>query len=400
MHVRQAILGQVSTAVGGHLTNVDVGSVIRRLILFDKVIIKSFRLKEALPLIRTFGVDGFSRLLESGLLSFSCGVTAVILEASSNGVRHLPLNHFSFATAQLTNLDATLQSELRSLQSISGLKNERRVLLEELIWNSLAKEPATYRHDLLDQIDRDFRTGTPALKVAVIDSLRKELGDPRDLKEAQATISVEETSNRVFHIRNRLPEFFGLSPEQAHLVLQRAAGAVANLDQRLADMQAHSAITGFLEGEAPMLFGRLAGIIAPMNPQIAEHQFERVIELADIPDFKEGQRVKVESLLDVRDSAECREFREWLSTLDVISDEDVKKMVASVRSRLATLASSVGGKLVRLATTTGLGLIPGVGLAAGVAASAIDSFLVDRVLPKSGVVAFLTETYPSLFESP
>jgi hypothetical protein len=64
---------------------------------------------------------------------------------------------------------------------------------------------------------------------------------------------------------------------------------------------------------------------------------------------------------------------------------------------MAVLAGSTGGKFVRLATTTGIGLIPGVGLAAGIAASAIDSFLVDRVLPKSGVVAFLTETYPSLF---
>jgi hypothetical protein len=32
-------------------------------------------------------------------------------------------------------------------------------------------------------------------------------------------------------------------------------------------------------------------------------------------------------------------------------------------------------------------------------AGAIDSFLVDRVLPRSGIVAFLTKTYRSLFAS-
>ena len=229
MHVRQAVLGHISTPSGCHLASVDVGSLIRRLILFDKVIVRSFRLKEVPLLVRTFGVDGFSSLLESGLLCFSCGVTTVILEASSNGVRHLPLNHFSFATAYLNDLDATLRSELRSLQSISGLNNEKRASLEETIWNSLVREPVTYRQDLLDQIDRDFRTSTPALKVALIDSVRKELGG-RDLKETEITMSVEETSNRIFHIRNRLPESFGFSPEQTHLVLQRAAGAVANLD--------------------------------------------------------------------------------------------------------------------------------------------------------------------------
>jgi hypothetical protein len=33
------------------------------------------------------------------------------------------------------------------------------------------------------------------------------------------------------------------------------------------------------------------------------------------------------------------------------------------------------------------------------AAGAADEFLIDRVFPTSGVFAFLTETYPSLFES-
>ena len=67
---------------------------------------------------------------------------------------------------------------------------------------------------------------------------------------------------------------------------------------------------------------------------------------------------------------------------------------------MASMAASPGGKLVRLAATTGIGLIPVVGPIAGAAAGAIDSFLVEKVLPRSGIVAFLTETYPSLFVSP
>ena len=399
MHVRQSVLGHISTASGRHLTSVDVGSLVRRLILFDKVVARSFRLKEVPLLVRTFGVDGLSHLLESGLLSFSCGVTTVILDSSQNGVRHLPLNHFCLATGHLDNLDATLLSELCALQSISGLKNERRAALEDVIWRSLSKEPATYGQDLRDQIDRDFRAGTPALKVALIDAVRRELSG-RDVAESEVTVSVEETSNRVFHIRNSLPESFGFSAEQTHLLLQRAVGAVANLDQRLADMQAHSSIAGFLESEAPMLFGKLAGIIAPMNPKAAEDHFERVIELADVPDFKTGQKVNVELLIKVRDSAECREFREWLGTLDNVTDAAIKEMVAGVKSRIASLASSTPGKVMRFATTTGLGLIPVVGPVMGAVAGAIDSFLVDRVLPRSGLVAFLTQTYPSLFVSP
>jgi hypothetical protein len=165
-------------------------------------------------------------------------------------------------------------------------------------------------------------------------------------------------------------------------------------------MQAYSAITGFRNDEAPLLFGKLSGVVASLNPKAAEEQFERVIELADVPDFKSGQRVDVDRLLKARESAECREFRDWLSSLDQVTNAQVKEMVASIKSKIASIAGSTGGRIMRFATTTGIGLIPVIGPIAGVAAGAIDSFLVDRVLPKSGVIAFLSETYPSLFVSP
>ena len=72
---------------------------------------------------------------------------------------------------------------------------------------------------------------------------------------------------------------------------------------------------------------------------------------------------------------------------------------SSIRNKLASLTSSTCGKAVRLAACTGLGLIPGYGTLLGMAAGAIDYFLVDRVLPRSGILAFLEDSYPSLFVS-
>jgi hypothetical protein len=398
MNVRQSILGEIATRSGQAIASVDVGALVRRLTLFDKVIVKSFRLREIPFLVRAFGKNGFATLLKSGLLRFNCNFNAVIVDLSRDGVRHLPLNHFSFAMAHATDPDGALRSELRCLQSITGLKNQERASLEEAIWSSLVWEPPTYRQNLLDQIDSDLRTNTPALKAALLDRLRIEFSSSNfDL--AQMTIQVEETSTRVFHVKNTLPGTLALAPERNHLLLQAAVTAVANLNQRLADMQAHSAITGFMDNDAPLLFGKLAGILAPLNPKIAEHQFERVIELADVPDFKSGQRVDVESLLNVRGSTECREFRGWLSTLENVTDVEIKDAVASIRSKISSLAGSTSGKLVRLAATTGIGLIPIVGPVTGAVAGAIDAFLVDRVLPRSGAVAFLTGAYPSLFVS-
>lgn len=209
---------------------------------------------------------------------------------------------------------------------------------------------------------------------------------------------MEEPQHRTFQIKTPLGSF-GFSPEKEHLLLRDSLVAVATLEQRLADMGAYSAITGFLDVEAPLLFGRLCGVVAPLNPNLVEHQFVRVIEIAGVPDFKPGQRVDVDKLLKVRESPDCREFREWIAGLEKVSDSEIHEMVSSIRNKMSSLAGSTPGKVVRFAATTGIGLIPVVGPIVGVAAGAIDSFLVDRVLARSGPVAFLTNTYPSLFLS-
>jgi hypothetical protein len=81
------------------------------------------------------------------------------------------------------------------------------------------------------------------------------------------------------------------------------------------------------------------------------------------------------------------------------TDQQISEMIGGVRNKLGSMLQSGIGRKVRFAVSTAIGLIPGVGLVAGPAASGIDSFLIDRVFPTSGVVAFLARTYPSLFVS-
>jgi hypothetical protein len=82
-----------------------------------------------------------------------------------------------------------------------------------------------------------------------------------------------------------------------------------------------------------------------------------------------------------------------------MSDAEIEKMVASARATLARVLSSPKGKVARFIVTSAVGLIPGGFAAASLATGAIDSFLIEKVLPRSGICAFLTDTYPSLFHS-
>jgi len=104
-------------------------------------------------------------------------------------------------------------------------------------------------------------------------------------------------------------------------------------------------------------------------------------------------------LLEIRESDECREFRNWLPEIGQASDEEIRDHVRSVRTKLGNTAASTQGKAVRLLATTGIGFLPVIGPIAGFVAGSLDTFLLEKLLPKSGPVAFLSKLFPSVFEN-
>jgi hypothetical protein len=71
--------------------------------------------------------------------------------------------------------------------------------------------------------------------------------------------------------------------------------------------------------------------------------------------------------------------------------------VKSLRARIGAVLHTGIGKGLRFVVSTGLGTIPPIGVVAGAVAGAVDSFLIDRVLPGSGVYTFVNRMYPSIF---
>lgn len=397
MDIRQSVYGEVAIHSGAHVTGVDLATLLRRLLLFDSVIIRSIRLREIRPLVRAFGKDGLLQLLRSGILKISCEWTTIIIDIARNGVRELPLAQFSFGIVDVPNRQAVLRSELSSLEGLPGLGNSDRDALGEEVISSLVRPPAEFGEKLLSQFESDIRSNSQTLSAAIEARLRKQL---KGRAIPQFEVRVEEPRDRIFQIITNL----GTALEQPHDsihrdFLQPAVSAVANLNHRLATMEAYSAITGFAADEAPLLFGRLANILRPLNPTPIEDRFARVITIANLPDLSSAGKINVERLLEARESRECRDFRCWLSKIGDASDAEIAAMVDGLRKKIGFFVRTDIGKALRLAVTTAIGLIPGAGLLAGPAAGAIDSFLVERVLPTTGVFAFLNETYPSLFES-
>jgi hypothetical protein len=397
MEIQQSVFGEIAQHEGARVDSVDVGALIRRLILFDRVIVKSVRLRELPALVKAFGKTGLQDLLASGLLKFSCEFTSIITDIHRNGMRVLPFEHFSFGIVDASKRDEDLHKEMGALRQVSGLRNQDRDAIEEAVWHSVIRPAASFGQDLLHQFDSHIRLNNPALKWGLLTPVRNAVDRP-NLALDDLQVSVEETEHRTFRIVTNLGKDFNLPPEKSHSLLQSAVTATSNLTLRLSEMQAYASLTGFREDEAPLLFGWIAPIIAPQNPATIENQFERVIKVAQIPDFTPGQKVDVKKLLQLRDSPECRDFRSWLLSAEKMTDGEIREFAENMRSIFGWLVQTPLGKSMRYATTTLLGLVPGLNLAAGPVAGGLDTFVVDKLLPKSGVIAFLHDQYPSLYK--
>jgi hypothetical protein len=109
-----------------------------------------------------------------------------------------------------------------------------------------------------------------------------------------------------------------------------------------------------------------------------------------------GRRVKVSALLRARESGACREFRGWLRGLQRIDEDEVNAQLGGLHNAISSLLQSGPGKVIRFLATTSASVL--LNEPTGTVAGVLDSFVVDRLLRAPGPAAFISRTYPSIFE--
>jgi hypothetical protein len=166
----------------------------------------------------------------------------------------------------------------------------------------------------------------------------------------------------------------------------------------MALMESFQALSGFREEESALFRDRLGFAASLLDPAVDSERFTRVVRVAGARDPRQlAPGLDVHQLLRVRDSDELQQFREWLSTIDAQPDEAIARQVNEYRSRLAAAFQGALGRGIRFVVTTGLSLHPELGHVLGGLASAMDVFLLDRIVGKPGPATFLGREYRSIF---
>lgn len=401
MEIRDRILAGVATPdSNGDTVTTDVTTLVHRLVLFEEVLLDSIRLKEIPALVRAFGPDGLELLLETGALRIACealtlGQTGQLVALQSRVEKGLlPLGSYSFALVQYHDRREYLHGCLQEVHRAEGLSLKRAIRLKRNLVARILPTPdvagveAALIHDVVGNRNLVQR----ALQMALARERNVEIPAP-DLR-----VAVHQLDESDIRVETNLQPLLSLDLPAEHEIVMRALLGVGGLNLRIANMQAREAVAALDEDELPLLDDKLSFLVRDVLPNEQERRFERVISLTDLvePDLTEPRSVNVERLLDIRSSAEVREFRHWLRSSDGLSDDALKELLPGVRERLATAVRGRAGRAARFAVSTGAGLAAGD--VSGTGVGAIDSFLLDRLLPRPGPLAWLSLTYPSVFE--
>lgn len=273
------------------------------------------------------------------------------------------------------------------------MKKQERTDLSQLILSSDIATPDSFGPSLHEQIRRDISSN----KQLVSSILGRTF---MDASVADVNLSTElkpgPRGHQSLQIRSNLSKIFAISAQKEHEILTDLYSKIGNLNLELAKVSVFNALSAFDESDAYLLFGKLHGIIAPLNPRISQDALTRVLALTDIPLALECKRVDVQRLLQIRGSPECVEFRAWLSCVDQISDKDLFRLLTGFKARATYFLASAPGKAVRFAVNTGLGVLPGVSMVVPVVEGFVDTFLLEKLLPSSGILTFVKGSIPSV----
>ncbi len=405
MDIRDRFFGRIATTTDNpEEIRLEPSALIEYLLLFDKVIIESIRLKDIRALVKFFGYDDIYALIDSGAVEIYCDAIAIGSIGQTNFLQQrshkevLPLGSYSFNVVRIAQKEY-LHNCFKEVFGIEGVSHKQSMKLQHAIAGRLRAEPDKGGQQTLEQLRADLRSNAPVLRTAVSLALNRIYGI--HVRPTEFSLNIIPLDEDDYHSESNIANLFGLNELQTHKAIESGLLAVGGLNLRIESMKNHNALTGLQAIELPVFDSKLSFLDQQLDPERQVKLFRRVLEITGFPELSNVQpnSINLKRVLEIRESDECRSFRTWLRNSEDLSAEEIESHFSNIRARLAPLVHGTTGKIIRWVASTGTGLIPAAGTAVGAALGLIDSFLLDKVIPKSGPVTFLGTMYPSIYQN-
>jgi len=407
MDRRKRLIGPCARPVEGSPDISLVPSILAtNLLIFENYILDSCRFMEFPQIVSAFGFSETVELLKSRSIKIRCDPSQIVIMGSTPElVKSGKAFTYEFTVVRAKDHEEHIQLCFKWLHENSGLPQKQLIKLKGLIAERLdltARDPNIVDSPELKALRallHDLSSNVPNVKKAVVLALK-------DLHDIHATptdfsVKLHQIGEDTIKAETNIPEVMHLSETESHEIIQRALFRLAAINQSLAYMERFSALCGYNDKDLSIFEEKLNFLAREHEPDAYASQFNRVLEIKGFPDIEmmaqEG-RLRLDKILEIRETKEGKEFREWLAGLDSATDDEIIEQLESFKAAAGNFLAGMKGKALRLLITSGVGFVPIVGNVVGTLASALDSFIVEKILPSSGPVSFVNNMLPSAFE--
>lgn len=373
--------GSINSAV---LTDRDLfGHLASQLLLYERIVIPTYDFGIVPALVTWFGSDLYSELVNEGTLAFIRRKGLLGYVGNGNGISTFGIERRSgestrwWVKALFCNNDEAIDLQLRNSSLSLDTKDVTQLLA------------VTMEHSRTLEYENEF-----FIENIANESYRDVMGSPGLSRFVLRT--TEARSNGSIDLRC-LPQ---VKPNQLRFL--PAEGAIkdaVDILLRVAEVNMEL-LTSDQMGDADLFTSQGSDFLLTEKMRRAGASeellsgFINLLELTEIPDIRWGVAkgiLPIQELLEIRNGSNARQFREWLRTE---RPHDSKDFVSAYIRALGkdTLADKFPVRLIRLAATSIVSLIPGVGgLLGGLAADTVDSFFVEKWLKGYSPKLFLDE---------
>lgn len=370
-------LAQVSDSMVA--SNAQWSALANYILLYDQVIIPTGNL-QILPVLRIMlGEDIFDELIRNNVIVLARYDKWFSYIGNGGGIRFFVTSSDPSAGENPPNLfhsyfqplDEAIDTALVTTQPTSSHK--RKIELTNLLLEKVA--PVTSNIEIKAFREETYKDvlGSPYLRDFLsIRNKGRSLDHLRGIKASQVNIYSPHT-----------PSEKGESPEIRSLLRVAFENFVLSIGTEIGA----SEITG--DGSTLALIKakgqRVGAAIEGSNA------FTQIQEISGVPDIGQAfaeKKFTAEQLLDLRESRHAQTFRDWIGSgsKNEESEEIVKRYVGSIGK--PSLIDSIQSKLLRFATTTGIGVNEPI---SGTLTGAIDSFLLSKWFPGKAPRLFLKQ---------
>lgn len=396
MYVSNRIIGSVAQR---HINKeidtiqIDWNKLFYNILFSDHYIMESVRLREIPFLVKKFGYVETRTLLLSGVLSLRCDTYNLGLLNVDN-----PSHLFHY---QSYGIDVDNRSDhLLGCFNESGFQTEmdgyirdnHKIELIDVVKEKLLTPPeeplkaicASFR----DEIEKDYHT----LKKLILREIQIATGLRISIEEIELNVIPLESNQYV--ITNNIKSRFGINESLGHKLVGKCVLALGKEHVRLYKMETDKAISCYSLEDKGVLENSLGYLSRQMNPDVHMESFERVINLARLPQLVDNNRLSISKLLEIRNSPEWWSFRKWISSVPDLSDKEIRKELEHKSSKLVARVSGGTGKIIGHAINVGSAFLNPI---QGIAVTYLP-WLAGKLVNPKGHIVFLYKDYPSIFK--